>query len=51
MNLLGIGEFAYAGLGEVAEGRATGCQLVFVEPDATLESVGIGASGPWAASG
>lgn len=50
VNLFGIGDFACDGLGEVADGSATGCQLVFVEPDATLESVGIGASGPWAAA-
>ncbi len=48
VNLYGIGEFECSGRGEVENGVATGCQLFFAEPDATVESVNYGGSGPWA---
>jgi len=48
VQLFGIGEFECDGLGEITDNKASGCQLVFAQPGATLESVSIGSSGPWA---
>lgn len=43
------GGFDCAGLGEVVERRAEGCQLFMVPEDADLESVSYGGAGTWKA--